>query len=204
MDAHNRITSLLDGPDSLHDHPSPVSPTHPHTLPLQHPTPAQASRLLRLFLTDGASILDICECAECTLEELDVWAESDWAQRRFEIIRKLSNLRDEIILADAIPQTRQILLQLATLPDPAESATSRESRRKSALALTQANPDTPPPPSQFVPHFISSHFVSESLHLSVPSPNNPHALLPHHPHHPPRPPRHHAPDRPRHRRLRYH
>ena len=147
MDAHNRITTLLDAPES----------------PLTLSSP-QASLLLRLYLTDGASLLDICDQAGCSLEQLNTWAESEWARSRFALIRKLAAQRDELLLADAVPQARQTLVHLATIADPAESASSRESRRKSALAIIRHDPDAPPTPS--LP-------LSVSPSLAPPSPSSP-------------------------------
>lgn len=106
------------------------SPIHPRT----H-SPNHSSLLLRFFLDGTLSILDICDHAEVTLAQLEAWANAPETRTQFDHIRRLSALRDDLIQADAIPQARQTLIHLATIADPAESAPSRESRRKAATTI---------------------------------------------------------------------
>ena len=57
------------------DHPStpdPTSPPHPLT-----PSPIHPTLLLRWFLDGTLTLIEICEYAEITLEQLEAWFDSD-------------------------------------------------------------------------------------------------------------------------------
>ncbi len=124
----------------------------PESSSLTPQPPDQLALTIAAFLDGNMTLAEVCEYAEISLSDLHAWAQSDWARERFEMIRQLSKLRDELIQAEAVPRARQVLVHLATIADPAESAASRESRRKAAVELVprdsrargRAEPTSPP------------------------------------------------------------
>ena len=141
-DAQARAPAPSPAPDHPH-HPSPPAPPLsdlpfaplPSAIPAPTLSPQQLNLLLRFFTEANQSLVDIAEHFEIDVLELEAWAASPWAQARFEAIRRLSALRDELIQAQAVPEARQTLFYLATLSNPTERASSRESRRKAAMAI---------------------------------------------------------------------
>ncbi|MCC7390333.1 MAG: hypothetical protein IT431_16380, partial [Phycisphaerales bacterium] len=64
---HNRITELVtDNPQSAGQSPAPTSPPHPLTQSPIHPT-----LLFRWFLDGTLTLIEICEYAEISLEQLE-------------------------------------------------------------------------------------------------------------------------------------
>jgi len=128
----------------------------PESSSLTPQPPDQLALTIAAFLDGNMTLAEVCEYAEISLSDLHAWARSDWARERFEMIRQLSKLRDELIQAEAVPRARQVLVHLATIADPSESAASRESRRKAAVELVpgesrarrRAEPTSPPAPDE--------------------------------------------------------
>ena len=126
--------------------PAPAAPptlshpdaTDPPSNPSFPPPVHNPSLLLRFFLDGTLSVLDICDHAEVSLEQLEAWFDSDWTQSRLKTISRLAEARDNAITADALPQARQTLAHLATLTHEGTPATLHDSRRKAALAITRA------------------------------------------------------------------
>jgi len=110
--------------------------------PLDLP-PKKLYLLLRFFLDGTLSVLDVCEHCDVSVPELYAWTQSPDAQMRFEMIRRLAKLRDELIELDTTPQLRQTLFHLAVFSNPEVSTSSRESRRKAAMALLFGPPRVP-------------------------------------------------------------
>jgi hypothetical protein len=81
------------------------------------------------------SVLEVAENVEISIPQLYAWACTPEAQMRFEMIRQLSKLRDELIQLDGVTRARETLINLAVFTSATESAASRESRRKAAMAL---------------------------------------------------------------------
>ena len=112
---HNRITELVtDNPHSAGSTPDPASPLHPLTQSPIHP-----SLLVRWFLDGTLTLIEICEYAEISLEQLEAWFDSDWTQTRLRIVHRLAPERDKAIRAEAVTQARQTLTHLAIIADPA-------------------------------------------------------------------------------------